>query len=102
MKIIQIMGNAKLVEYIDADGNYRRCTLPLEETNVERGIPYGIHFEDFVTHPNIPNEFRRRGFWTIKDLEKNRNAALGAVQAAYAQDLAIIIKLARKEEVKNG
>lgn len=102
MKIIRIKNNAKLVEYFDSKGNYKRCILPIESNNLRQGIPYGIPFEKFVRHPAIPNELRRRGIWTIEDLEKNRNTALGAIQAAYAQDLAIIIREAKKEEVKNG
>jgi len=101
MKIIQISGNSKLVEYINSKGNYKRCTLPVDSQNVKIGIPYGVPFERFIKHKSIPNELRKRGIWTVEDLEKNRAKALGAIQAAYAQDLATIIKLA-KEEVKNN
>ena len=97
MKIIRIQNNAQLVEYID-NGNYKRCVLPIGEKNKNLGIPYGLPFENFVNHPDIPNEFRRRGIWTIENLMGKQQAAYGAIQAAYGQDLAIIIKLAKKEE----
>ncbi|MEE9572774.1 MAG: hypothetical protein V3W20_07000 [Candidatus Neomarinimicrobiota bacterium] len=97
MKIIQIQGNSKLVEYIDEKGNYQRCILPLEETDIELGIPYGLPFEEFVIHHLIPNELRKRGIWTLEDLRIKRNQALGAIQAAYGQDLATITQLAQKE-----
>ena len=102
MKTIRVNDNAKLVEYIDTDGFLQRVILPVDEFNIELGMPYGVDFSRFIKHPAIANELRKRGLWTIEDLEKNRNAALGAVQAAYNQDLATIIKLAKKEEANNG
>ena len=63
--------------------------------------PPGLRWETICNHPSVPGEFRKRQIFTLADIQKDVNAALGAVQAAYGQDLAQIIAAARELEKEN-
>lgn len=91
MKTIKTDGNSKLVE----DGN-NRYILPLDSDDLALAIPYGLPWEEIVKHPAIPEKFRQAGIYTYQDLIEKHPAALGAIQAAYGQDLQTITILARK------
>lgn len=103
MKIIKRQGQASLIEFIDENGRLSRVVVPQGKENdpdvLEEGIPYGIPWEDIFfpqTTPQIvADELRRRGIWTIEDLQANRSAALGAIQTAYGQDLAALMIAAK-------
>lgn len=68
----------------------------------EQGIPYGVDFDHLLTPSvsshDISRELHRRGLWTASDLQKNPQLIVGALQAAYAIDLAQIIAVARQYE----
>jgi len=86
--------DSALVEWIDEGGNYRRVYVPLSrveegtvaDKDLEKGIPYGLPWEDFViveaTPEGIANELRRQGCWRLEDLN---HARLGAVNRAFDQ-----------------
>ena len=91
MRTIKTEGNSKLVE---ADN--QRWILPIDSDDLAMAIPYGLPWEEFINHPAIPEKLRQAGIFTYKDLMEKHQAALGAIQAAYGQDLATITILARK------
>lgn len=90
MKTIKTDGNSKLVE---ADN--QRYILPVDSDDLNLAIPYGLPWEEFINHPAIPDKLRQAGIYTYQDLIEKHQAALGAIQAAYGQDLATITILAR-------
>jgi hypothetical protein len=92
MKTIRTDGEAKLVETRD----HKRHILPVDSDEIDLAIPYGLPWEDFTQHPAIPGKFRQAGIYTYQDLMEKHEAALGAIQAAYGQDLQTIMILARK------
>lgn len=91
MKTIKIEGQSKLVESVD----YRRYVLPVDSDNLDMAIPYGLPWEELVNHPAIPGKLRQAGIYTYQDLVEKHQQALGAIQAAYGQDLQTITILAR-------
>lgn len=90
MKIIRTEGNSKLVE---AGG--RRYVLPVDSDNLDLAISYGLPWEEMCRHPALPDLLRQAGIYTYEDLAKNHQAALGAIQAAYGQDLQQLLIAAR-------
>jgi len=90
MKIIKTEGSAKIVEHKN-----NRFILPVDSNDLALAIPYGLPWEEFVKHPAIPEKLRQAGIYTLADLIKRPEAALGAIQAAYGQDLQTLIILAR-------
>lgn len=92
MKTIKTEGQSKLVESVD----YKRFVLPVDSDNLDLAIPYGLPWEEFITHPAIPEKLRQAGIYTYQDLVEKHQQALGAIQAAYGQDLQTITILARQ------
>ena len=114
VKIVRRSGDATLVAWID-DGKYRRVTIPryqiefdasyktgiTDKQTLELGIPYGLPWEEIIgeiriTPGMIANTLRQHGIWTSKDLNKNTDAVVGALQAAYGLDLATLLRGARR------
>jgi len=95
VRVVGRQGASALVEWIDAEGMYRRAYVPLdrvrdntvESRDLERGIPYGLPWEQWitieVTPESIANDLRRRGVWTWADI--NNHAALLAANKAFDQ-----------------
>jgi hypothetical protein len=103
MKTISKSGQSKIVEYEEL-GQMKRGVLPLDSETIELGIPYGLPFALLLkeNHVNsemaikIEQELHNRGIWTLSDLKQNTNAAIGAIQAAYALDVQKLLILAKK------
>jgi len=83
VRVIGSKGESALVEWMDAEGMYRRVYVPLAKVtkgtvaskDLERGIPYGLPWEDYIevtaTPASIANELRRMGAWRREDLTAN-------------------------------
>lgn len=73
-----------------------------EVDHPEHGYPYGVDFSHAlnpaVTSHDICRELRKRGLWTVDDLQKSPQSIMGALQAAYGLDLSQIIAIARQHE----
>lgn len=94
VRLIEHRGQSALVEWLDDEARYCRAYVPLASlvdgacppTELVRGIPYGIHWEDLITvtatPESIANELRRRGVWRWQDID---NAALSAANRAFDQ-----------------
>lgn len=101
-------GGAMLVEWV-REGAYRRACLPGPDIRqgpdgtvatlvaLERGIPYGIAWEQYIevtaTPASIANELRRRGVWTWRDI-----TLPAVVEANRAFDLGAFLRRADAEE----
>jgi len=112
VKIIQRQGQAALVEWID-DGVTRRSTVPsaviqkrrVPTAELKRGIPYGEPWEELIELKATPEilaaELRRRGIWTVEDLQANPEIARGAIMDAYGCELGHLMR-AVKERREEG
>lgn len=108
VRLIAHKDGSALVEWIDAEGKYRRAYVPLDKLDkgtvatkdLEKGIPHGLPWEKWIeviaTPERIANELRRRGVWTWEDIN---NAALNAANTAF--DRGEFMRRV-KEELDNG
>ena len=83
IRLVGHKGESALVEWLDAEGGYRRVYVPLAKVkqgtvaskDLDRGVPYGLPWEDFIeieaTPASIANELRRMGAWHREDLTNN-------------------------------
>lgn len=88
----------------------RRAWVPTSEVReghadlatLDAGISEGLPWEELltlrVTPERVAAELRRRGIWTAGDLRRNPNAAIAALQAAYALDVQTLLAAAEKHE----
>lgn len=102
MKTITNSGHSQLIEWTDDTGKLRRGVLPVGETGTALAIPHGLPFAEILAPhvcegmaERIEERLHQVGIWTSDDLRNKPEAALGAVQAAYGVDLAILLQLAR-------
>lgn len=100
VKVISRTTQTALVEWVE-DGNYHRSFVPTAEVidgHVERphwGAPYGEDWAALITEQvdldAIANELRRRGIWTVDDLQANSEAAKSVIQAAASRLLSSLL-----------
>lgn len=102
MRRIKKDGKSQLIEYVEAD-ELKRVILPLNESDVALGIPYGFPFAEALKGKvcegiaeRLETELHKAGIWTPNDIIKNPGKAQGAVLSAYGVDYAILLQLARK------
>jgi len=103
VKIIDVVGKSALIER-----DLQRVYVPIEEVvdgQVEEevwkaGISFGVPWEEViqcrVTPALIGRELRRRGIWTTEDVARQPNRVIAALQAAYAVDLAALMRVAQE------
>lgn len=107
MKTIKQTGHSKLVELQEAE-QVKRVILPVNEDNIELGIPYGFPFAEALKGhvckgmaERIEAELHKAGIWTPEDISKNPGTAQGAVLAAYGVDYAILLQIAKNYQGGN-
>ena len=110
VKIINQTEHTALVEWYD--GATRRAIIPagaLKLDTARRGRSrrrhslwraMGRHTGLRTTAQAIANELRRRGIWTLADLQARPNEAAAALQRVYALDLAALRRAAQTYEVQ--
>lgn len=103
MKTIKTQGHSKLIEY-EEDNKVKRIVLPVNEDDLNLGIPHGLPFADLLSShvcegmaERIETELHRSNIWTAQDVLKNPAVVQGAILAAYAIDYSFILQLAKKE-----
>jgi len=109
VKIVQQKGQAALVEWIAENGAHR-ATIPtsaiikgqVASDELEYGIPYGEPWEELIelhaTPATLAAELRRRGIWTVEDLQNNAEVARGAIMDAYGCELAHLLRAVKRRE----
>jgi hypothetical protein len=108
--IVDVQGQAALVEYDAGGGRLKRVLVPRSLVNaiddLDMGIPYGVPWEELVqvdvTPQEIANRLRIAGIWTLEDLHRNPKVAMGALQAAYKADIQRLAALAAAYESNNS
>ncbi len=106
--IVARQGKAVVVEWQDPLGVHRSI-LPAEQVSgaddltydqLTAGIPYGVLWESLDIGSGMPSriaqDLRRRGIWTLLDLQRNLGQARAALAAVYAEDLKRLIDGARR------
>lgn len=75
--------------------------------NPQEGVPYGERWNEFlevaqVTPEMIDRELKRRGIWTIEDLEAKPNVARHCIQRVYGFDLAELLRATARKKKSHG
>lgn len=75
--------------------------------NPKEGVPHGVSWEDYLPEPNvtpavIDRELKRRGIWTIEDLQAKPEVARQCLQRAYGLDLATLLRAAARQQKADG
>jgi len=74
--------------------------------NPREGFPHGEDWTEFIPEPSvtpelIDRELKRRGIWTIADLQARPEVARHCLQRAYGLDLATLLRgAARKKKAE--
>ncbi len=109
VKVVQRRGESALVEWLDGE-QQQRATVPatavvhnqVAEDVLLAGVPYGVPWADLVQLTATPDavqaELYRVGVWTVDDLRRNPQLALGALQRIYGTDLAALMRAAKEYE----
>jgi len=113
MKVVKVEGEAALVEN-DGEEGWERRIVPnrilnngiVEKEEFDRGITYGLPWEDLLTPQVTPeviaNALRQRGIWTLEDVRRNPGKVLAALQSAYRLDFVAILAAAESASVPRG
>lgn len=106
VRVIRTQNQSALVEWVDGEGRAQRVYIPTSEVvdgsvsaeALAMGIPHGVPWaqlvEISVSPELVEQHLHRAGIWTAEDLRNNPNAAVGALQAAYGVDLAVLRRAA--------
>lgn len=107
VRIVERRGPSVLVEW-DVGDDWRRAFIPtdvLEEDEcdadeLEAGIQYGEPWEKYadvsgITPEAIGKGLRRRGIWTVDDMERNIMTASKAIAALVSPVLASVRRAAK-------
>lgn len=98
-RVVKEDGHSKLIETTDA----KRVILPVNEDDINLGIPYGFPFAEALKGhvcrgmaERIEAELHKAGIWNPNDISKNPGKAQGAVLSAYGVDYAILLQIAKQ------
>lgn len=109
VRVIRRRGESALVEWLDGD-QQNRVMIPVTavvdglvaDDVLSAGVPYGVPWAELVqltaTAEKIQAELYRVGVWTVDDLRRNPQLALGAVQRIYGVDLSALMRAAKEYE----
>jgi hypothetical protein len=106
VKVIGERGRAALVEF-DGEQGRSRVYVPgdsvhagmVDAETLAQGIEYGVPWEAAdirVTPELVAAELRRRGIWTLEDLQAKPNEAIAAVMQAAGASLAALRRVAKQ------
>lgn len=101
-------GASSLVEWTQG-GRQRRAWLPAslvdggrcDTEELARGVPVGVDWEDFIvscTPLDVANALRRRGIWTLQDLQARFAEAKSAAWEASQINLVGLLQRAQSHE----
>lgn len=109
VRLIRHEGTLALIEWFES-GEPRRSLVPKSEVAVtgdsafcphpEWGIPYGVKWSEWIelnqpTPQDLERELYRVGIWTPDDLQRNPQAAIGALMTVYGADLGALNQAAK-------
>ncbi len=108
-KVIATERGLSLVEWMDGENPNRAWVTPdmitgaagrlLTVKHPEGGIPYGVDWSELVSGFIDPTEIERRlkqaGVWTVEELQRQPNVALGVIRAVAGDLLQELLTSAR-------
>ena len=107
VSILERRGPSLIVEW-GRDGRPYRAVVPTEAERdgyisdevAENGIEYGLDYERLITVTVTPErlaaELRRRGYWTVADLERDWQHVLRVFALMAYKDAAAMLEVARR------
>jgi len=111
VNMISSRGKNAVVEWV-YQGRAHRKIVPTKavsggkiETHIldqcpDYGIPWSSEIHPTLTAEEIEIALHNAGIWTPEDVWQNPNAIIGALNAAYKTDLAMILQIANKYKNK--
>lgn len=109
IRVIERQGEAALVEWMVEGGDFNRGIVPIKSltgdavrsTILSKAIPHGVKWEKFITLTasvqDIGRELRRRGIFTIDDLNQNPTALQKAIIDSLGKDISAFFQAVQKE-----
>ena len=118
-QVVRRKNDLSLVEWEDDVGFKRAWITPsmiVEQVenpkativrNPDEGVPYGERWADLLPNPQVTPEaidrkLKRRGIWTIDDLQAKPNLARTCLQRAYGLDLGVLLTSASRKQKSDG
>lgn len=111
--LIGSRGTNVCVQYTDEDGFPHRVQVPHEELKdgkvfagvLSAGLPYGEAWEDYVdeqtiTSAEVAGHLRKKGIWSLEDLEANPRAARIALSLPLAVNVATLRRKVRAVRIE--
>ena len=110
VKVVASKDGSALVEW-SVNDDLRRCYVPAKEVGkggqtaegtLKAGIPYGVNWDDAladlpgVMASTIAMELRRRGIWTLKDLDRTRDVQT-AIRRGFGNIFSMLRSAAKEE-----
>lgn len=112
VRVIERQDQASLVEWLTEEGSHARAVVPAKEvkgdvikaSTLKKGVPHGLDWERLikitVKPADVARSMRRRGLFTIADIDAGGPAIFAAFAEAFGTDLAHLIENAREETEK--
>lgn len=111
--VVKSDGDAVVVEVV-VSGILIRKIVPsgtvvageLDEDVFEKGIEYGLPFDEIITAgdiiPVLTRSLHNAGIWTLEDMKTKGQIVVSALQAAYRIDLGRLVQAAEKYEMNKS
>jgi len=105
VRVVQMNGPTRLVEWLDEHRHPHRCLVPHEsvrpdgiatEADLLAGVPWGLPWEEMDVEPQDAIVLRQEGVWTADDLHEH----WPAVKRALGAEAALILSKAADEMSK--
>jgi hypothetical protein len=107
VRIVVSRGKGAVVEWVE-DGKAFRKIVPLSKMKGDKigedvldkspdyGVPWAKEIKLNASAEDLEIALHNAGVWTAEDAMKNPRAIIGAINTAYKNDLAAILKAAKK------
>lgn len=84
-----------------------KSTATAEVRNPREGLQHGESWAKLLPNPSvtpetIDRELKRRGIWTIADLQARPDVARNCLQRAYGVDLGALLRAASRKQKQDG